>query len=215
MTKSEPADCCGIVHVAYSTILGNYVVLCNRQTSRQASRLKGKLLGSETERQSNLNRLPYSSTDCPTDSKTNIKAHRQLEHQTQQQTHTLIVTCSGGDLNNFQLRAEKFPEFKTRTWTFLPTLPTLPTGGYGRRLPPMSACRLRLPSVSAVLQPSLPAICAFRLCPPAPFRPPSPSARCLRSVSPPAVTVRCGVCTEFDSGGWAQSLAHYCHPSTW
>ena len=107
MTKSEPADCCGIVHVAYSTILGNYVVLCNRQTSRRTSRLKGRLLGSETERQSNLNRLPYSSTDCPTDSKTNIKAHRQLEHQTQQQTHTLIVTCSGGDLNNFQLRARR------------------------------------------------------------------------------------------------------------
>ena len=34
--------------------------------------------------------------------------------------------------------------------------------------------------------------------------------------SPPAVSaVRRGVCTEFDSGGWAQSLACYCHPSIW
>ena len=67
--------------------------------------------------------------------------------------------------------------------------------------------------------PSSPSAISFRhLSPPAVaarhLRPPSPPARCLRSVSPPTV-LRLGVCTEFDSGGWTQSLAHYCHPSIW
>ena len=47
------------------------------------------------------------------------------------------------------------------------------------------------------------------------YSPPPVSVRRLRPVSPLAVSVRRGVCTEFDSGGWAQSLARYCHPSTW
>ena len=43
--------------------------------------------------------------------------------------------------------------------------------------------------------------------------------QCLRSrrpSSPPSArSPLYGVCTEFDSGGWAQSLAHDCHPSNW
>ena len=48
--------------------------------------------------------------------------------------------------------------------------------------------------------------------------PPSLPARSVCAVAarrrrPPSLLY--GVCTEFDSGEWAQSLAHDCHPSSW
>ena len=92
------------------------------------------------------------------------------------------------------------------------TLPRGSGGGgggvLGRRLSPVAVHHLRLPSLSA----------RRRLLPAVAFRPLSPPAVALRPLSPlgfAARRLRRGVCTEYDSGRWAQSLAHSCHPSIW
>ena len=89
-------------------------------------------------------------------------------------------------------------------------LPTLPGGGYSvfaaavsARPPAVTVRHLRLPSLSASCL-SPPAVSARRRCPP---------AVCAWFCCPPSLP--CGVCTEFDSEGWMQSLAHDCHPSIW
>ena len=71
------------------------------------------------------------------------------------------------------------------------------------RPPAVTVRHLCLPSPSASCL-SPPAVSARRRCPP---------AVCARFCCPPSLP--CGVCTEFDSEGWTQSLAHDCHPSIW
>ena len=118
------------------------------------------------------------------------------------------------------------PSFAARRlsppWS-LPTLPPLGRGGLlsllcggvggGTTLANTRGWGVVVPGGEPLCRPpSPPAVAARRRRPPSP---PAVAFHCLRPVSPPAVSVRRGVSTEFDSGGWAQSLARYCHPSIW